>query len=224
MGAARLLGAAAVGYMLGGIPTADLACRLATGGTVDLRTTGSRNPGAANAMRVLGWGWGYSILGADIAKGALACVAGQGVGGTNGCHLGGAAAVVGHCFPALSHSRGGKGVAASVGQCMVTFPAYFPIDLAVATLTSFGPWRRRAYGAITLSSTLWVASGVLWWRRGWSNWWGPPPSAALPLFSALSAAVILSRFAAAERDGAVGPPPGQAPGTPTGTDAGQVAG
>ncbi len=199
MRAVRLAGAAAAGYGLGGMPTADLACRLATGGAVDLRTAGSCNPGAANAMGVLGWSWGYSILGADIAKAALACVAGRALAGPNGCHIGGTAAVVGHCFPAASGFRGGKGVAASVGQCLVSFPAYFPIDLAVATLTSFGPWRRRAFAAIALSCTAWVASGVLWWRRGWSNRWGPRPSAALPLASAISSAVILSRFVAAQR-------------------------
>src|SRR6187200_112525 len=51
---ARLAAAAATGYLAGTLPSADLAARLATGGAADLRTTGSGNPGAANAINVLG--------------------------------------------------------------------------------------------------------------------------------------------------------------------------
>ena len=91
--------------------------------------------------------------------------------------------------------RGGKGVAASVGQCLATFPAYFPVDLAVAGLTSASPrWRRRAYAATAVASACWVAGGVVWWRRGWPNLWGPAPTPALPLAAAASSAVILDRF------------------------------
>src|ERR1700687_3292423 len=132
----RSLAAAAAGYAVGTIPSADVATRLATGGHADLRRQGSGNPGAANAMAVLGKGWGYGVLGADIAKGALACGLGRRMAGETGAHIGGTAAVVGHCFPVWTGFRGGKGVAASVGQCLMTFPAYFPIDLAVAGLTS----------------------------------------------------------------------------------------
>jgi hypothetical protein len=47
-----------------------------------------------------------------------------------------------------------------------------------------------------IASTAWVAAGVLWWRRGWPNAWGPEPTAALPAAAAVSSAVILSRFLA----------------------------
>ena len=49
----RTLGAAATGYLLGTVPSADLAARAASGGTVDLRSAGSGNPGGANAAKVL---------------------------------------------------------------------------------------------------------------------------------------------------------------------------
>jgi glycerol-3-phosphate acyltransferase PlsY len=195
--AARLAGAALAGYALGGLPSADVATRLATGGGTDLRTAGSGNPGAVNAMKVLGGGWGTAVLAADIAKGALACTVGRAVAGGAGSHLGGTAAVVGHCFPAANRFKGGKGVAASVGQCLATFPAYFPIDLAVAALSSAGPWRRRAAAATVLSSGAWIGGSVLWWRTGWPNLWGPRPTVALPLAASASSAVILYRFATA---------------------------
>ncbi len=195
--AARLTGAALAGYALGGLPSADVATRLATGGGTDLRTAGSGNPGAVNAMKVLGGGWGTAVLAADIAKGAMACAVGRAVGGGTGSHLGGTAAVVGHCFPAASGFKGGKGVAASVGQCLATFPAYFPVDLAVAALSSTGPWRGRGSVATQLSSAAWIGGAILWWRKGWPNLWGPRPTAALPLAAGASSAVILYRFATA---------------------------
>ena len=191
----RLLAAAAVGYASGAFPSADVATKLATKGDVDLRAAGSGNPGAANAMKVLGSGWGYGVMAADIAKAAGAAAAGRRLAGTTGAHVAGTAAVVGHCWPAWNGFRGGKGVAASVGQCLATFPAYFPIDLAVAGLTSASPrWKQRAYAATAVASACWVGGGVVWWRRRWPNLWGPPPTPALPLAAAASSAVILDRF------------------------------
>ncbi len=190
--------AAVVGYLAGTIPSADLVARTASGGSIDLRTTGSGNPGGANAVRVLGRRWGYAVMAADIAKGALACAAGRGIAGDLGAHIAGTSAVVGHCYPVWTRFRGGKGVAAGVGQCLATFPAYLPIDLAVAAASSTSAaLKSRALAATAAASVGWVAGGVLWWRRGWPNWWGPRPTAALPLAAAASSAVILYRFATA---------------------------
>ena len=193
-GAGRLVAAAAAGYLIGTTPSADVAARLATGGAVDLRASGSRNPGGANAYTVLGPRWGWAVIGIDIAKGAVAAAVGRAVAGGTGSNVAGAASVVGHCVPVWSGGRGGKGVGASVGQCLATFPAYFPLDLAVAGLTSTARWRGRARAATILSSLLWVASGALWWRRRWPNLWGPPPTAALPLANLASSAMITYKF------------------------------
>ena len=188
----RALLAAAAGYLLGTLPSADAAARLATGGRVDLRTRGTGNPGAVNAMAVLGRGWGSAVLGADMAKAVVAARLGERLAGARGAHLGASAAVVGHCFPAWRGWRGGKGVAASCGQCLATFPAYFPVDLAVALVAAKGGG--RALPATAAASVLWVAAGTLWWRRRLPNGWGPAPSAALPLAAAVSSAAILARF------------------------------
>jgi acyl phosphate:glycerol-3-phosphate acyltransferase len=192
-----LASAGAAGYLAGTLPSADLASRLA-GGAADLRRSGSGNPGAANAMAQLGAGWGIGVLVADVAKAAAACGAGRRLAGAAGAHLAGTAAVVGHCFPVWNGFRGGKGVAASVGQCIATFPVWTVPDLALAGAVAASPWwRRRALAATAASSAAWVAAGVVWWRRGWPNLWGPPPSAALPVAAAASSAVILARFLAA---------------------------
>jgi len=192
-----LLLSAATGYVVGTVPCADAASRLATGGATDLRRAGSGNPGAVNAMAVLGTGWGFGILAADVAKGALACGIGRRLAGGSGAHVAGTAAVVGHCFPAWNGFRGGKGVAVSVGQCLATFPAYVPVDLAVGW--AVGHLTRRALPGTAAGSATWVAAGLLWWRKGWPNAWGPVPTAALPASAAVSSAVILYRFATAPR-------------------------
>lgn len=188
------------GYLLGTFPTADLVARRWSRGTIDLRSSGSGNPGSANATMVLGVRAGATVLVGDIAKGAAASAVGAAVAGPIGAHLGGTASVVGHCFPVWTGFRGGKGVAASIGQCLATFPAYFPIDAAVGMATAAMPWwKQRAFGATAVSSACWVLGGVLWWRRGWWNAWGPRPTAALPVASAVSSIVIAERFVAARR-------------------------
>jgi acyl phosphate:glycerol-3-phosphate acyltransferase len=199
---ARLAAAAATGYLAGTVPSADVASRLATGGATDLRETGSGNPGAANAIKVLGAGWGYAVMAADVGKGALACAAGRRIAGDAGAHVAGTAAVVGHCFPVWNGFRGGKGVATSAGQCLATFPAYTAIDLGVAAATASSPrWKQRAFAATGVASACWVGGATLWWRRGWPNLWGPAPSAGLPAAAAASSAVILYRFATAKAPG-----------------------
>jgi glycerol-3-phosphate acyltransferase PlsY len=179
------------------LPSADIASRLATGGATDLRAVGSGNPGAANAISVLGAKWGYGVMAADIGKATLASGLGRRLAGGRGAHVAGSASVIGHCFPVWNGFRGGKGVACSVGQCLTTFPAYFPIDLGVAALTSTRRWRSRAYTATATASFAWVLGALLWWRRGWRNGWGPAPTADLPIAAAVSSAVILYKFATA---------------------------
>jgi glycerol-3-phosphate acyltransferase PlsY len=202
----RAVGAAVLGYAIGTIPFADIASRLATGGTVDLRTVGSGNPGATNATSVLGKKWGAAVLGADVAKAAVAAIAGRRIAGAAGAHAGGAAAVVGHCFPAWNRFRGGKGIACCIGYGVTTFPAYAPIDFPLAGVTLALPWRQRTYVATAVGTSAWVIGSVVWWRTGRPNGWGPAPTVALPLGALVSTTVVMWRFAHAR-------PPDQAPGT-----------
>src|SRR5437879_3902663 len=83
----RLTAAAATGYLLGTTPSADIAARLATAGTTDLHASGSGNPGAYNAIKVLGPAWGYGVMAADIGKGMLAGSLGRGLAGATGANL-----------------------------------------------------------------------------------------------------------------------------------------
>jgi glycerol-3-phosphate acyltransferase PlsY len=185
-----------VAYGLGTISTADIVVKMMSAG--DLRSRGSGNPGAANAMKVLGTKAGLAVMAGDISKGVAACAVGGILAGPTGAHLAGTASVAGHCYPVWNGFKGGKGVATSVGQCFATFPAYFPIDVGVAAATAAVPaWKQRAFAATLASSACWVVGGFVWWMKGWRNLWGPKPTIMLPVSALLSSAIIAERFIAA---------------------------
>jgi acyl phosphate:glycerol-3-phosphate acyltransferase len=192
--------AAAAGYLLGSIPSADIVNRIGTRGVVDLRSVGSGNPGAANAAAQLGRKWGAVVLVADLAKGTAAGVAGRVIGGDSGGYIAATTAVAGHIAPLWSGFKGGKAVATSAGACLAVFPAYFPMNAAV---TALGASRsRNAERAVQLAALAWVGAGFAWWRFQLPNGWGPPPTRGLPAFSTASCALILFAFARARRGNA----------------------
>ncbi|MEJ7568213.1 MAG: glycerol-3-phosphate acyltransferase [Gaiellaceae bacterium] len=188
--------AALCGYVLGLVPSADAVSRLTTGGTEPSTSTrpAAATRGEMNAFRILGRRSGLLVIGADIAKGILACAAGRAVVGDPGAHAAGVGAVLGHCYPIPSRFRGGKGIATSFGQCVATFPAFAPFDAATAILVTRLPGiRRPALASVAVSSSAWLLASIVWWRRGLPNLWGPRPTATLPLANAATIAVIASR-------------------------------
>lgn len=196
----NLLAAVAAGYLAGTAPSAALVARLLTGGSVDLRSAGSGNPGGLNARRLLGRRAGAAVIVGDVGKGVVACLAGRRLAGDLGAHVAGVAAVTGHCYPLWTGFRGGKGVATSFGQCLATFPVYAPVDVAVAVAVARRPSLcRPALTSVAASSTAWLLASVVWWRRGWPNLWGPRPTVALPLANAATIAIILSKAARRSR-------------------------
>lgn len=193
----RILLTALLGYLAGTIPSADIATRLARTGVNDLRTSGSGNPGAANAAAVLGRRWGLAVLIADIAKGTAAGVVGRLIAGSTGAFAGATAAIAGHIVPVWSRGRGGIGVATSAGACLAVFPAYFPIDTAVAIAGATAS--RNANRTIWWSCAAWIISSLVWWRRRLPNAWGPEPTIGLPLFAIAGSAMIIAKFRVARR-------------------------
>jgi len=190
----RLTLAAAAGYALGCVQSADAVARALTGGTEAVRGAGSRNPGTANVARLLGRRAGIAVLAADVAKGAAASVVARALAGDAGAHVGAVAAVAGHCWPATARFDGGKGIATSFGQCVATFPAYAPLDVAVAVGTHrLARATTPALAAAAASSAAWVGAGAVWWRRGLPNLWGPRPTRALPLANAATVAILAAR-------------------------------
>ena len=151
-----------------------------------------------NTMGVLGAKWGAVVLLVDIAKAVAACLIGRNVSDAVACYAG-SAAVIGHCFPVWYGFKGGKGIASSGGQCLVTFPAFSPIALAVTVLSSRKRFESRAFLAGVLTAAVWVGAALLWVVFDWPNAWGVEPSSALVGSAAISGAVIVYKFAAARR-------------------------
>ena len=150
-----------VAYLIGTFPSATLVAR-ANG--VDIRTVGSGNPGASNVTRVLGWRRGLWVFVLDAAKGALAAGIGLAVDGRPLAYLLGAAAVVGHVFPAWQRFRGGKGVATGGGVFAVLSPLVFivlvAIWFAVSRLT-----KKASVASIVILALLPIGVAVV--RREW---------------------------------------------------------
>ena len=145
-------------YLLGATPTSYLAGRLARG--IDLREHGSRNLGATNVYRVLGWGFAIPVALIDIAKGAVPVwLFGRWAQGPAWLPAAlGVAAVVGHVFSPFVGFKGGKGVATAGGMFLALAP--------VAVMIAFPVWAAAlwATGYVSVASLLAAGSFPLWVR------------------------------------------------------------
>jgi len=180
------------GYLLGTIPFAIVVSRVVTRGRVDIRETGSGNPGGFNTIREVGRLWGVVVILLDGGKALVAGLVGWLIAGEAGVYAAATAAIAGHIWPVWTRFQGGKGVATAGGAQLVAFPPYFPIYLISLLGAAIG--FRNSERAMWVAATTWVASAVLWVAFDWTNGWGPDPSAGLIVFSALSAAMILVKF------------------------------
>ncbi|HEV1996742.1 MAG TPA: glycerol-3-phosphate acyltransferase [Candidatus Dormibacteraeota bacterium] len=191
----RVLIAAVLGYAAGTFPSAAIAARLSGSGS-DIFTAGSGNPGALNAVRELGRGWGSAVGVADIAKGTVAAWAGRRLGGDDGCYVAATTVVAGHMYPPLR--RGGRGIATSFGATIVAFPLFAPVDFGVAALVivlrRHAPQGTRSTPAVLASSSAFLAMSSLWaWKR-WPNPGGPAAGRGLLAYALATLALVLPRW------------------------------
>ena len=118
------------GYLAGSIPTSYLAARFGAG--IDLREHGSKNLGATNVYRVLGWKYAVPVGLFDVAKGAVPVILAASVLPQPWAPLAvGVAAVLGHVFSVFLRFRGGKGVATAAGVVLALAPAALGIAAVV---------------------------------------------------------------------------------------------
>jgi glycerol-3-phosphate acyltransferase PlsY len=122
-------------YLIGATPTSYVAAKLGRG--IDLREHGSRNLGATNVYRVLGWRYALPVGLIDAAKGALPIVVlGPWSNGPGWFRVGlGVAAVVGHVFSPFVRFRGGKGVATAAGMFLALAPLAVALSLLLWAVT-----------------------------------------------------------------------------------------
>ena len=110
-------------YLLGAVPSSYLLARWMAG--VDLREHGSRNVGATNLYRLLGWKAAIPAGAFDLAKGAVPTLlaARLGAGPPWWPFVVGLAAVLGHVYSPFVGFKGGKGVATATGVFLALAPA-----------------------------------------------------------------------------------------------------
>ncbi len=135
------IGILVLAYLIGSIPTSVWIGKSFFG--IDVRERGSKNAGATNAMRILGWKAGLAVLIVDILKGWMA---------VNLIHITnyyipqtgdfiefqlllGIAAILGHIFPVYVGFRGGKGVATLFGLVLAINPEPTLICIGVFIIT-----------------------------------------------------------------------------------------
>ena len=113
-----------IGYLLGSIPSAYLATRLATG--KDIRQLGGGNVGGLNTYREVGV-WPAAAVGiVDLGKGAAAVAIAYWLLDLSLAFvlLAGLAAVIGHNWMVWLKFSGGKGMGAAFGALAVVMPLY----------------------------------------------------------------------------------------------------
>ena len=118
-------------YLLGAVPTSYLAARLFRG--IDLREHGSRNLGATNLYRVLGWRYAIPVGLLDAAKGLVPVLvfAPRVSSSELFALICGLVAVVGHVFSVFVGFKGGKGVATVAGVMLGLTPAALGVAVLV---------------------------------------------------------------------------------------------
>ncbi len=129
-------------YLLGSIPTSILVCRVLKG--MDIREFGSKNAGATNVYRVMGWGPALFVAIVDGAKGAMAVLfvsriaIGQAALDPGILQIAaGMSAIVGHSWTVFAGFKGGRGVMTAAGVWLALAPIPVLIALGVWCLLTF---------------------------------------------------------------------------------------
>ena len=135
-------------FLLGAVNPASIVAKVLGH---DLAHSGSGNPGATNAGRVLGLRWGVVVGLLDVLKGYLPVVVVQAVMGTVPALCAGLAVVLGHIWSPFLRGHGGKGVATSLGAILAVQPWF-----ALAIVVVFGVlvWRMRWVAGASVSACL----------------------------------------------------------------------
>lgn len=157
----------ALSFLIGSIPFGLIVGRVFF--KSDIRTSGSGNIGAANAMRTYGKAGGIAVLLLDACKGVAAVLLARALTASLAsadpwafATFAGFMAVLGHCYAPWLNFKGGKGVATWLG---VVSALAWPVTLGFIAvwLLAVVPTRWASLGS--LSATI-LSAGALWWISG----------------------------------------------------------
>ncbi|WP_246047615.1 glycerol-3-phosphate 1-O-acyltransferase PlsY [Leptospira ilyithenensis] len=146
-------------YLLGGIPVGFLIAKKVKG--IDLREHGSKNIGATNVGRVIGWKYGSVALVLDALKGAIPVLLADYIPSPYSLAtseiLLGCVAILGHTFTPYLGFKGGKGVATALG----VYLTLVPVVTLCAVVIFFIVY--KISGFVSLGSILGTLSMPIWY-------------------------------------------------------------
>ena len=149
-------------YLFGSVSSAILVCRMM--GLPDPRTTGSRNPGATNVLRIGGKKAAALTLAGDVLKGLIPVLITRAVTSDPGVlSLAGLGAFLGHLYPLWFGFQGGKGVATAIGVLLGLSPL-LALALVATWLLMAAAFRYSSLAALTATAltplySLWLLPG-----------------------------------------------------------------
>ena len=176
-------------YLIGSVSNAVWIGKLFW--SVDVRQYGSRNAGANNVQRILGWKTALPVFILDISKGVLAVclVFFTGFEPETNSFVGfqivlGFTAIVGHIFPLFARFRGGKGVATLAGVILAIHPYAALICLSLFLICFFTS-RYISVGSIVAATCFPCLVNSMF-----ALWLQPEETLTLKIFSVAIAALI----------------------------------
>jgi acyl phosphate:glycerol-3-phosphate acyltransferase len=176
-------------FLLGGIPFSWLLVWWLRG--VDLRTVGSGNPGATNAIRVVGVKWGALAMALDVGKGLAAVwLIPKLAGETTSAWLPavcGCAAILGNVFCPFLRFKGGKAVATAGGVFLGLAPLS-TLLVAVVFFSLLKTTQKTSIASLTCAAMLPLMITVQWWKGI-----GDEPSTPVLLLAWGAALLVLIR-------------------------------
>ncbi len=127
-------------FLAGSIPTSIIVSKLFCG--FDIRERGSKNAGATNAIRVMGWKLGSIVMIVDVGKGVLATllISQLRIDDVQMSHhlvqiIAGLSAIFGHIWTIFAGFKGGKGVGTAAGMLFALYPLAGLICLGIFLIT-----------------------------------------------------------------------------------------
>jgi len=156
-------------YLLGSIPVGWIVAKVFY--RTDIRTKGSGNIGATNALRNFGTTVGIIVLLLDMLKGISAVLLAAHFFG--GAHfmvaICGLLAILGHVFPVWLKFRGGKGVATAAGVFLALAPQSVGFAIAVFVIV-VALSRYVSLGSILAAITFGIAAFIYEFGQETLNW------------------------------------------------------
>lgn len=141
----------AVAFLWGSVPYSVIVTKLKG---VNILDVGSKNAGATNVYRALGFKYAFLVFLLDFLKGYSACLISFYIFNSYLLvTLAGAAAIIGHTFSPFLKFRGGKGAATGLGIMLFIQPVFL-ISCAIIAALIIKTTRYVSLASITCSALI----------------------------------------------------------------------